>query len=291
MAEKTPLTWSIGDVTIVSITESEQPTSPRFLFDGVDKQNVLERARAAPWLAPHFVSEEGYLRQKIHCCIIDTGKARIAVDTCVGNDKQRDNELWHQQQGPFLADMASAGYPPESITHVVCTHLHVDHVGWNTRLVDGAWIPTFPSADYLFVRAEFDHWAKTDGLFGDPSFADSVAPIRDAGLATLVAPDHAICDEVTLLPTHGHTPGHVSVLIQSRGQRAIITGDMAHSPIQLADPTLSSSFDTDPDAARATRLAVFPQWADGETLVIGTHFGTPTAGILVPDGDGYKLEF
>ena len=281
-----PLTWTVGDATITSVAESETPTSPRFLFSSLSKTEVLQRAEAAPWLKPHFVSDEGFLKQKIHCSVIDVGDHKIAVDTCVGNDKQRGNPFWNEQQGPFLDELAAAGYPPEDITHVVCTHLHVDHVGWNTRLVDGEWVPTFPNAEYLFVQAEFDHWEATEDLFGDPVFQDSVAPITDAGAATMVSPDHQICDEVSFQST----PGHVSVVIESAGKRAIITGDMAHHPMQLADPELSSDFDTDSDEARATRHEVFPGWADGETLVIGTHFGTPTGGVMVRDGEGYRLE-
>lgn len=283
------LTWQIGDVKITSVAESESKTSPRFLFDGLTKDDILARAKAAPWLRPHFVDDDGFMLQKIQCCVIESGDATIAVDTCIGNDKQRTNPLWAELQGPFLDQMADAGYPPDAITHVVCTHLHVDHVGWNTQLVDGEWVPTFTNARYLFVGTEFDHWEQTEDLFGDPVFGDSVAPIRDAGLADMVGVDHELTPDVRLVSTPGHTPGHVSVEITSGGERAIITGDMAHTPVQIADPTLSSMFDTDSDAARTTRLAVFPDWADGQTLVIGTHFGTPTAGTMVPDGEGYKL--
>ena len=285
------LSWTIGNVTITSIVESETPTSPRFMYADVTKADVLARAEAAPWLRPHFVSDEGYLLQKIQCLVIDTGEHRIAVDTCIGNDKERHNELWANLQGPFLDDMAAAGYPSESITHVVCTHLHVDHVGWNTRLVDGEWVPTFPNARYLFVESEHEHWKSTPSLFEDDDvFGDSVAPIDAAGLSDLVGIDHRIDETVHFQPTPGHTPGHISVVIESEGERAIITGDMAHNPMQIADPDLSSMFDTDQDAARATRRAVFPGWADGRTLVIGTHFGSPTAGTMHPDGEGYRLE-
>ena len=142
------LTWQIGDVKITSVPESSDPTSPKFMFSSIDKEGVLALRTKAPWLAP-FVGEKGHLLQKIHCCVIDTGDERIAVDTCVGNDKQRGNPLWHEQQGPFLDLLTAAGYAPDSITHVVCTHLHVDHVGWNTRLVDGQWVPTFPNAEYV----------------------------------------------------------------------------------------------------------------------------------------------
>jgi glyoxylase-like metal-dependent hydrolase (beta-lactamase superfamily II) len=284
------LTWSVGGITITSVPESSTPTSPKFMFKGFDRTAVLALAEKATWLQPHFVDENGYLLQKIHCCVIDTGDYKIAVDTCVGNDKQRGNPLWHESQGPFLEDLLDAGYAPETITHVVCTHLHVDHVGWNTRLVDGEWIPTFPNAQYIFVKEEFDHWSVTEDLFGDSVFEDSVAPITNAGLAELVSHDFELCPGVSFQSTPGHTPGHVSVVIQDLGKRAIITGDMTHSPIQIANPELSSSFDTDPDLARQSRYDAFLDWADGETLVIGTHFGSPTAGILQRNGDSYSLE-
>ena len=283
------LKWQGGDVTITSVPESSDPTSPKFMFSSIDKDGVLALREESPWLEP-FVGDKGHLLQKIHCCIIDTGSERIAVDTCVGNDKERGNPLWHEQQGPFLDRLSASGYSPESITHVVCTHLHVDHVGWNTRLVNGEWVPTFPNAEYLFVEVEFDHWSNTEDLFGDPVFEDSVAPIKNAGLANLVGSDYVIGDAVSFESTPGHTPGHISIRVDSGDQRAIITGDMAHSPIQIANPDLSSSFDTDPDMARSTRLEAFARWADGRTLVIGTHFGTPTAGTMHVDGDAYRLD-
>jgi glyoxylase-like metal-dependent hydrolase (beta-lactamase superfamily II) len=285
------LQWKIGKARITSIVESESLTSPRFLYQDVDRVAVLRRADAAPWLRPHFVNDEGYLLQKIQCLVIEVADLRIAVDTCIGNDKTRSIPSWSGLQGSFLEDLEAAGFPAASVTHVVCTHLHVDHVGWNTRLVDGRWVPTFPEARYVFVGTEFEHWRQAPGhADGDDVFGDSVAPIAEAGLADLVPPDHRICPEVRLQPTPGHTPGHVSVLVESGGERAAITGDMAHHPLQLADPDLSSMFDSDPDAARRTRRSVFPGWADGRTVVIGTHFGSPSAGTLHPDGDGYRME-
>lgn len=285
------LSWNVGQATITSVVESETPTSPRFLYKDMGKIDVLERAAKAEWLRPNFVSDEGYLLQKIQCLVVEIGELVIAVDTCVGNDKERSNPLWSGLDGPFLTSMAEAGYPPESITHVVCTHLHVDHVGWNTKLVDGEWVPTFPNARYLFVDAEYRHWRDEPSLFeNEDPFGDSVAPVMDAGLVDMVDPDHVMSDDVHFESTPGHTPGHISLVIESEGQRAIITGDMLHHPMQLADPVLSSMFDTDPEQSRATRQMMFPRWADGETLVIGTHFGTPTAGRLVPDGDGFRLD-
>lgn len=288
--ENSGLRWEIGEVSVTSVVESDTPTSPRFMFEGVTKEGLAAVHRDTPWLRP-FVDHDGYLRQRIQCLVVESGDRRIAVDTCIGNDKPRLNEFWRDLQGPFLDDLAATGYPPESITDVICTHIHVDHVGWNTRLVDGEWIPTFPDARYLFVDTELDHAAAVRADEPDDIYGDSVGPIVDAGLADRVAPTHRVDGAVSLVPTHGHTPGHVSVLIESAGERAIITGDMAHSPLQIADPSLSSRFDTDPDEARRTRERVFPDWADGTTLVIGTHFTAPTAGTMHPDpGGGYRFE-
>ena len=280
------LTWTVGNVTITSVAESASLTSPRFLFDNLTKLGVLERAERAPWLRPHFVNDDGFMIQKIQCLIVDTGTVRIAVDTCIGNDKQRGVPGWNALQLPFLDDLAAAGYPADSIDYVLCTHLHVDHVGWNTRLVDGDWMPTFPNARYLFAASEFEHWKVTPDPMGDDYFGDSIAPIVAAGLADLVATDHRICDEVWLEPTIGHTPGHVSVRIASGGEHAVITGDMTHTPLQIADPDLSSSFDTDQAVARLTRRESFARWSGDDALVIGTHFADPTAGRLRLDADG-----
>ncbi len=141
--------WQVGRATITPIVEVESITSPRFLFRGLDKAGVLDLAHRAPWLRGSFVDDDGYLLQRIQCLVIELDGARVAVDTCVGNDKRRANPGWHEQHLPFLADLEAAGFPPETIDAVVCTHLHVDHVGWNTTLVDGTWLPTFPTARYL----------------------------------------------------------------------------------------------------------------------------------------------
>jgi glyoxylase-like metal-dependent hydrolase (beta-lactamase superfamily II) len=196
----------------------------------------------------------------------------------------------------YLEDMIAAGYPPESIHYVVCTHLHVDHVGWNTRLVNGKWVPTFPKASYLMDKKDIALYGTIDENLKDGfmqmqrrTFADSVQPVFDAGLAKPVEEPAEVCVGVRLVPTPGHTPGHCSVLIESKGEKALITGDFMHHPIQFHDPGLSISADVDNNAAIATRRRVFAEYADTPTLIIGTHFSGPTAGKLVRDGDAYRL--
>jgi glyoxylase-like metal-dependent hydrolase (beta-lactamase superfamily II) len=173
---------------------------------------------------------------------------------------------------------------------VLCTHLHVDHVGWNTMLVDGKWLPTFPRARYLMGRVEFAHWQEQHERDDMAAvFADSVKPVHDAGLADLVETDHRVCDEISLVPTTGHTPGHVSVLIRSEGEEALITGDFIHHPCQIAHPEWSSTADTDPEAAHRTRDCMLKELSERPVLVIGTHFAGATAGRIVRDGDTYRL--
>jgi glyoxylase-like metal-dependent hydrolase (beta-lactamase superfamily II) len=281
--------WQVGRATITPVIEVETKTSPRFLFRDTDKAAVQSIAQRAPWLSGSFVDDAGFLLQRIQCLVIEIDGTRIAVDTCVGNDKVRGNPGWHDLHLPFLADLDAAGFPADSIDAVVCTHLHVDHVGWNTSLVDGRWVPTFPNARYLFAEPEFEYWQAAEPMGGDDVFADSVAPVADAGRADLVAVDHRLDGGVRLDPTPGHTPGHVSVVIESGGQRAVITGDMIHTPIQIADVDLSSSFDYDQGAAAQTRRDFLARYAD-DTLVIGTHWGGAGAGRIRADGGEWRIE-
>jgi glyoxylase-like metal-dependent hydrolase (beta-lactamase superfamily II) len=281
--------WTIGDVTVTKIVELEVTGGSRFLLPQATPEAVLPIA----WLQPHFADENGRLRMSIHSFIVQTPDRRIVVDTCLGNDKQgRRIPHWNDRSGPFLADLAEAGFPAESIDTVLCTHLHVDHVGWNTRLVDGKWVPTFPRAKYLIGRTEYEHWRTVkDRPDMAAILADSVAPIVEAGLVTLVETNERICDEITLIPTLGHTPGHVSVMIQSNGEQALITGDFMHHPCQIARPDWSTLADSDAEQAIETRRRMFRRLAGTPVLIIGTHFAGITAGRLVTDGDSYRLDF
>ncbi|MEC7994628.1 MAG: MBL fold metallo-hydrolase, partial [Pseudomonadota bacterium] len=232
------------------------------------------------------------LIMSVHALIVDTGKYRIVVDTCIGNDKERNIPTWSHLQTDFLQQLTAAGYPRESIDYVLCTHLHVDHVGWNTMLVDGEWLPTFPNARYLIGETEWRYWdANEDESQYGPVLADSVRPVVDAGLVDLVATDHQLCTEVSLQSTPGHTPGHVSIKIESAGQSALITGDCIHHPVQMTRTDWCSSADYDQSQGRWTRENLLAELVDQDTLVIGTHFATPTAGHVkaLPDG-GYWLK-
>ncbi len=274
--KSTPITWTVGDARLTRIAELEVHWPFNVLLPGAE--DVIDDY---DWLRPDFVTDDGRMRLSMHAVVIESDGLRIIVDTCVGNDKSRPGAPpFEQLSTPFLDDFTAAGFDPATIDFVVCTHLHVDHVGWNTRLVDGQWVPTFPNARYLFVQAEYDYWRAEPQDYG-PVFEDSVQPITDAGLADLVSPDHRINDEVWFESTPGHTPGHVSVIISSAGERAVITGDMIHHPLQFARPDMASSADYKADGtSTATRLEAFPRWSDGR-LVIGTHFAGRTAGHIV----------
>ena len=283
-----PLKWTIGDVTVTRIVELEAVGGSRFILPQATREAALEIS----WLQPHFADETGRLKMSIHALVVETPGHRIIVDTCIGNDKQREMEAWSHLQTRFLEDLEAAGFPRESIDTVLCTHLHVDHVGWNTMLVEGAWQPTFPNARYLIGRREFEYWrGEADETAGDPMiFIDSVQPVWDAGLVDMVDTDHQVCDEVSLVPTLGHTPGHVSVRIASGGVEALITGDFIHHPCQLAHPEWASSADFDPSASTETRERMFTALSESSTLVIGTHFATPTAGRVVRDGEVFRFD-
>jgi glyoxylase-like metal-dependent hydrolase (beta-lactamase superfamily II) len=278
------LRWQIGDVRITRLQELEAP-GLRWLLPDATAENLA----TIPWIGP-FVDAEGQGVASVHALIVEAPGCTVVVDTCIGNDKPRSIPFWSELQTSFIEDFEAAGPGVDAVDAVVCTHLHIDHVGWNTRLVDGAWQPTFPAARYLLGRTEWAHWSEAGDADQQQILADSVRPIFDAGQVNLVESDHRVCDEVRLEPTPGHTPGHVSVRIASRGEEAVITGDLMHHPGQIAHPEWCAAVDSDTEQARATRESFLARFADTPTLVIGTHFAGPTAGRLVREGDAYRLD-
>ncbi len=290
--------WQLGDVTITQFVE--------LTFEGLEAflpEATPDAVLPIDWLQPDFVTPEGVLRFSIHALVIETPDHRIIVDTCVGNDKPREMfPDWHQLQTSFLDDLEAAGYPPASFDFVLCTHLHLDHVGWNTMLVDDQWVPTFPNARYLIEQNEFNYlheeaenehveqWLKDSNR---DVMNDSVMPVVNAGLVDFVPDNHQLCDEIRLIPTPGHTLGHVSVSIISNGASGLITGDFIHHPCQLAHPEWSVTTDYDGKQSIKTREKVFSEVADTDTLIIGTHWPAPSAGHVVRQSEGqvYKLVY
>jgi len=277
--------WTIGKVRITQILESRMTGSTRFILPQAGPDEV----KALPWLIPDFANDEGRLKMSIHALVVETPTRRIIVDTCLGNDKEgRSVPTWNHLNTPFLRHLADAGFAPDNIDTVLCTHLHVDHVGWNTRLVEGQWVPTFPNARYLFGKTEYDYW-KTHSERPDhiAVFNDSIKPVVDAGLVDLIAADADVANEISLIPTPGHSPGHMSVHIRSGGEEALLTGDAAHHPVQMAHPDWASTADSDPAQSTRSRIELFTRFADTPTLVIGGHYG---AGHIKREGDTWRFD-
>lgn len=286
---------ALGGVHIHRIIESERPNfDPLVFFPHTDATHWESHAR---WLRPHPGNPLlGYLTLTMQSYLLRTRHHNILVDTCVGDHKTRQGVHappdWHQATGGvLLKNLALAGLGPEDIDYVLCTHLHSDHVGWNTRLVDGRWVPTFPNARYVMSARELQHWESVHRESPIVSFDDSVLPVVQAGKAMLVADDHTLDDEVWLEPTPGHTPHHVSVRIASAGASAVITGDMLHCPVQVEEPLWRPRFDHDAALAARTRLAFLQRHCEAHTLVCGTHFPSPSFGHVAPRGDSFRFEY
>ena len=282
-------TLYFGDVAVTRVEELVLPTAMWWLLPDAP-EDAVERHRE--WMAP-FVNERGHILQSIHTFVVKADGLTILVDTGVGNGKERDGGIpaFHMLDTPYLERLAAAGAAPQDIDLVLITHMHTDHCGWNTTLVDGAWQPTFPNARTLYVRREWEYW---DGLArsdeGNQLVEDSLRPVEAAGLADLVEADHVVTPSLRLEPSHGHTPGHVCVRISSVGDEAVITGDVMHSPIQCAYPDPQPRLENDAEPARLARRAFLERYADSGVTVLGTHFGGPTAGHITADGDAYRFD-
>jgi len=270
--------WAVGDVKITSIMESADriPWAPLFPAE------ASELYKKYDWLVPRFITPEGQIILAVQAFVVTVGGRRIIVDTCVGNGKLREFEHCSNLQTAFLKDLTAAGFAPETIDTVLCTHLHFDHVGWNTQWVNGKWVPTFPRARYLFGRREWQH---CQNLLRDKTgdirhILDSVEPILAADLAELVESDHRLTDEIWLEPTHGHTPGHVSVHIASKGQEAVITGDVFHNPIQFAEPEICSIGCVDKEMSRKTRREFLSRYENRAARLFAVHFNDPVGWIV-----------
>ena len=286
--------WQIGGVDIRRVVEFEAPIlDPFVIYPDADAATLL---RHQNWLQPRLQDPEtGLLILAFHTFVIRTPRHLILVDTCGGNDKPRPQKpRYHMNNWPYLDRLVAAGVQPEEVDFVLCTHLHVDHVGWNTRMVDGRWLPTFPNAKYLFAKDEWAFWEeeyKSERYTDDPYYEDSILPVIEAGAAVMVDGDHTIDDWVHLSPTPGHTPGHVCVHIEAGGKHAVMSGDLMHHALQCAEPDWSSCFCVDPAASTATRREFLATHAGTSTLVMPAHFPTPGAGRIIEAGDTWRFKF
>lgn len=281
--------WQIGDVQVTRIVEVNAHEDP---FTMLSVECEPDMGKHYPWLAPHFVTPDGRMKISFQAFALKTPTKTIIVDTCIGEGRVREFEIFTNMQSDYLEDLAAAGYDPEKVGVVLCTHLHFDHVGWNTRWQNGRWVPTFPNARYLFAKDEYEHWqaVRATGKGHLDHFVDAIDPVVEAGLVDFIPTEYRVCEEVSLFPTPGHTLAHVSVLIRSRGEEAVITGDLMHHPIQLARPDLPMNADADKALAIETRRAFCKRFADTGVTVIGSHFCDPTAGRIVSDTTNWRIE-
>lgn len=248
--------------------------------------------RYAAWLAPYFNIDEHSFPCIFQSFVVRHGKTTILIDTCFGNDKERpDFTLGHRLNNPYLERLRAAGCAPEDVDIVLCTHFHVDHTGWNTRLENGRWVPTFPNARYIFSREEYARFAPENRTAEPPPFLnifeDSVLPVIQAGQAEFISGEQQVHDLLTVYPTPGHTPGHVSIRAARGADTAIFFGDVIHNPIQMAEPDLNSAFCEDPPVARATRHKLLNDAAEHNHLLVPGHFPSPHIGRVKRAGDAF----
>jgi glyoxylase-like metal-dependent hydrolase (beta-lactamase superfamily II) len=281
--------FEIGGITIHRLIEQEHSRHKALTLLPNLTPALLDENRH--WLQPSVMDAEDGLILCFQSYVVCTPHHKILIDSCIGNDKNRPrNPDWHMKTDDcYMTALAAAGLGVEDIDYVMCSHMHGDHIGWNTRLIDGRWVPTFPNAKYVFAREEYDYWTEMHRTAAIPAFADSILPIIEAGRAELVRCDHAIGDHLRLLPTSGHTPGHVAVCLGRGGDDGVFPGDLIHSPLQARYPHLTVPFDSDKDLAVKTRRAFLERYADTDTVWFTTHFPSPSIGHVRSWDEGFRF--
>lgn len=284
---------NIGEFTVQSVVELVAPYIPvTEMFPSATPDALAEHM---DWMAPtHIDAATGNLVMAFQSFVLQTPNHTILIDTCVGEDKERANPGFHMKKWPWMANLHALGLTPADIDIVMCSHLHPDHVGWNTQLLDGRWVPTFPNAKYVFARDEYQYWEEQSAQNAERvglTFIDSVLPVMEAGQAILVDNDHAVEDGVWLEPTPGHSPGHVIINVESQGQRGALIGDLMHHPIQVPHPDWSTCFCWDFEMSAASRMKFVDQHTDADTLVLPVHFAGGTAGKIIDVGGTPKFDF
>ena len=284
------LTFRVGELTIHRIVELNAPfMSAREMLPALTAEQLDANRH---WLQPDSLGPDDAFNLCYQSYVVRTPHHVILIDSCLGNDKPRWRPEWHMKtDSAWMRALAAAGLRVEDIDIVMCTHMHLDHVGWNTRLADGRWVPTFPKARYLFDRIEY---AATQALHDQKpqaAFEDSVLPVVAAGQSELVDSNFQLGDHLRVLPTPGHTEGHVSFCLGKGRDDAVITGDLIHVPLQMRYPELSFARDRDLQQAAITRREFFERWCDTNTLCCTAHFPSPSVGHVRRWGDGYRLTY
>lgn len=285
-------TRRVGKLLLSRAVEMQMEFDPKTFFP---ETTAEQWAPHKGWLQPGGMNpENGMLRLPCQSYIVRTSHHTILIDSCIGNHKERPaRPTWHEKTDTQYMDaLRQHGLKPEDIDYVMCTHMHSDHIGWNTQLVDGRWVPTFPNAKYVFSQKELDSWqAMDESKFSKQPIQDSVLPIIAAGRAEMVSNDFALDDEVSVQPTPGHTPDHLAVNLASQGELAIMLGDMIHSPVQCQHPEWKVWADWDTDMATQTRIRMMEQLSEQETLVLTAHFPLPSAGWFRREGKAFRFEY
>ncbi len=289
--------WQLGPIRITRIAELSGPLfDPKIFFPDYDPA-VFETNQH--WLYPNHIHDNGNVMASMHSYLIETPHHKILVDSCIGNDKDRQPyRNWHEMQSPYLKNLQTTGVAPEEIDYVMCTHMHVDHVGWNTCLKDGSWVPTFPNAKYVFSEQEYTFFKgerekkKTEDFekVTDKAWDDSILPILDLAEMTQ-GETEIIADQLRIIPTPGHTPGSISISLTTNGQEALFTGDVTHHPIQVIKPAWNSAFCELPDQARATRGKVLEHCEQHQSLMMPAHFNVGFVGFVHASDSGFSFDF
>ena len=283
----------IGDFELSRVQELDFPMAyAQTFFPEMSDEMLAEVRRKIP---PGHLTDDGKVIFSFHSYVVRTGRYNILVDTCCGNDKQRPGrDDFSGLNTGYLDTLAAEGLKPEDIDYVMCTHLHWDHVGWNTPLVNGEWVPTFTNAQFVMAKREYDlrneAYASGTASIHRKVFQDSVMPIVRAEKALLVADDFELDTGIWLEPCHGHSAGHVVVNLASGDDRAVVTGDVIHHLSQLVFPTLSTMADTDTELARVNRTALIEKHAGTGNLVCTAHFKAPSVGRIEADGAGFRWD-
>jgi glyoxylase-like metal-dependent hydrolase (beta-lactamase superfamily II) len=288
--------FRIGQATITRVEETCGPTYP--IIDIFPECSSAVLSEHGHWLAPsHFDAQTGLIKLSVHSWLLQIGRQKILVDACCGNNKVKPGRpFWHMLNVPFLERLAKAGAQPDEIDYVMCTHLHHDHVGWNTQLLDGRWVPTFPNARYVISKTDFQYYRKLDSDDQTApaemgTFRECVLPLVEAGRAELVSGDHRLNEHIELMPAPGHSAGHVVFKLEAAGERAVFTGDVFHHLLQVYYPDWNFPKNSDPEQARASRRRVLEHCASSGAFVLPAHVGAPFAGHIEATGRGFRPRF